>query len=145
MISHGSQCGCGHQHLPNQAQLEQATSLRSKLLVVMSISMRPCSGAIFILFLSYMSNLYLWGVLATLAMSMGTGLMLSAFGLMVLYARNKAIKCSQWYLSPYLKPSASHFIKLFVGLLLVLCSVAMIYGTTLPVRGGAVLFGSAGF
>ena len=59
--------------------------------------MRPCSGAIFVLFLAYMLDLYWWGIVATFAMSLGTGLMLSLFAALVRYARNVATRLGHWY------------------------------------------------
>lgn len=138
---HSEHCGCGHQHLPDASQLEQANDLKSKFLVILSIGMRPCSGAIFVLFLSYMLDLYWWGILATMVMALGTGLMLSGFALMVQYARSSAIKLGQWYLSPNLSLNLEDLVKLAVGAILIFFAVALIYGTTLQESGGAVLFG----
>lgn len=138
---HDENCGCGHQHIPDQAQLERADSLKSQFLVILSIGMRPCTGAIFVLFLAYMLDLYFWGILATMAMSLGTGMMLSGFALMVLYARQTAVKLGKWYLSPKLNLNFSALVKLIFGILLIGFSLTLIYGTTLPTAGGAVLFG----
>ena len=104
--------------------------------------MRPCTGAIFVLFLAYMLDLYYWGILATMAMSLGTGMMLSGFALLVLYARQTAVKVGKWYLSPKLKMNFSALVKLIFGILLIGFSATLIYSTTLPATGGAVLFGN---
>ena len=48
-----TQCSCGHQHLPNDQQLKQSGDLKSQLLVILTIGMRPCSGAIFVLFICW--------------------------------------------------------------------------------------------
>ena len=74
--------------------------------MILTIGMRPCSGAIFVLFLAYMLDLYSWGILAVLAMSFGTGLMLSAFAGIVRYARNTAIHLGRWYSSKIRKEKA---------------------------------------
>ena len=139
---HDEHCGCGHQHIPAQEQLERANDLKSQILVILSIGMRPCTGAIFVLFLAYMLDLYYWGILATMAMSLGTGMMLSGFALLVLYARQTAVKVGKWYLSPKLKMNFSALVKLIFGILLIVFSATLIYSTTLPATGGAVLFGN---
>lgn len=139
---HDEHCGCGHQHIPAQEQLERANDLKSQILVILSIGMRPCTGAIFVLFLAYMLDLYYWGILATMAMSLGTGMMLSGFALLVLYARQTAVKVGKWYLSPKLKMNFSALVKLIFGILLIGFSATLIYSTTLPATGGAVLFGN---
>ena len=72
-----AQCSCGHQHLPNDQQLKQSGDLKSQLLVILTIGMRPCSGAI-LCFFSLICWIFIGGeFLATFAMSLGTGLMLS--------------------------------------------------------------------
>ncbi|HBO38096.1 MAG TPA: cobalt transporter [Pasteurellaceae bacterium] len=138
---HDEHCGCGHQHLPEQSQLDNSDSLKSQLLVILSIGMRPCTGAIFILFLSYMLELYYWGIIATMAMSLGTGITLSAFALLVLYARQTAVKLGKWYLSPKLKTHFGFLLKFCFGILLIVFGAGLIYETTLPSSGGAVLLG----
>ena len=138
---HDEQCGCGHQHIPAQNQLDNADSVKSQLLVILSIGMRPCTGAIFVLFLAYMIDLYSWGVLATMAMALGTGITLSGFALLVLYARQTAVTLGKWYLTPKLKIHFNSLLKLIFGMLLIGFALSLIYATTLPSSGGAVLFG----
>ncbi|MCK3658936.1 cobalt transporter [Pasteurellaceae bacterium Pebbles2] len=138
---HHEHCGCGHQHVPDQQQLAQATSIKSQLLIIFSIGMRPCTGAIFILFLSYMLDLYVWGMAATMAMAIGTGLTLSSFALLVMYARQTAVKLGKWYLSPTLKLQISSLIKLVFAVLLMGLAVSLISATFAVSSGGAVLFG----
>ncbi|OOS01100.1 cobalt transporter [Canicola haemoglobinophilus] len=139
---HTEHCSCGHQHLPNQQQLQQAQSLKSQFLIILTIGMRPCSGAIFVLFLAYMLDLYFWGMLATLAMSLGTGLMLSGFALIVLYARKSAVQLGNFYFARN-KDHWAIFVRMFAGAIMLFFALTLIYGTTLPVRGGALLIGGS--
>lgn len=134
-------CGCGHQHLPSIQQLEQSHSKRSQWLIILSIGMRPCTGAVFVLFLAYMLDLYVWGMVATMAMAVGTGITLSAFALLVQYARQTAVKLGKWYASPTFRRYFSDILKLIFALLLLGFSVGLIYATSLQTSGGAVLFG----
>ncbi len=138
---HDEHCACGHQHIPAPNQLENADSIKSQLLVILSIGMRPCTGAIFVLFLAYMIDLYIWGILATMAMALGTGITLSGFALLVLYARQTAVTLGKWYLAPKLKIHFNSLLKLIFGILLIGFALSLIYATTLPSSGGAVLFG----
>ncbi|XWY22344.1 zinc transporter permease subunit ZevB [Bisgaard Taxon 45] len=138
---HSVTCGCGHQHAPNPSQLTQARDWQSQLLVIFSIGMRPCSGAIFILFLAYMLDLYSWGIIATFAMAFGTGLTLSGFALIVLYARNTAMNVGKWYqFSPTLQQRWGGLLKLVAGIVLIFFATSLLYGTTITIRGGATLF-----
>lgn len=133
-------CGCGHQHLPNAQQTAKATNLKSQILIILSIGMRPCSGAIFVLFLAYMLDLYLWGILAVLAMSLGTGLTLSGFSALVRYARNTAISIGKWY-NNQKKGKTEAIIKFIAGGMILFFASSLLYGTTQAVNGGAILFG----
>ena len=137
---HAPVCACGHQHLPNAQQLKKAEDWKSQLLVILSIGMRPCSGAIFVLFLSYMLDIYLWGVVATLAMSLGTGLMLALFAALVKYTRHLAIVLGNWYGKGFTRYHSEALMKLVAGGIMLFFALALLYGTTLPMSGGAVLF-----
>jgi len=137
---HAPVCACGHQHLPNAQQLKKAEDWKSQLLVILSIGMRPCSGAIFVLFLSYMLDIYLWGVVATLAMSLGTGLMLALFAALVKYTRHLAITLGNWYGKGFTRYHSEALMKLVAGGIMLFFALALLYGTTLPMSGGAGLF-----
>ena len=133
-------CSCGHQHLPSPTQTAQATNLKSQFLVILTIGMRPCSGAIFVLFLAYMLDLYGWGILAVLAMSFGTGLMLSAFAGIVRYARNTAINLGSWYSSKHTKGKSESIVKLIAGGIMLFFALSLLYGTTISTGGSKILF-----
>ena len=137
---HYANCGCGHQHIPDPYTLNQNVNIKESVLIILSIGMRPCSGAIFVLFLAYMLDLFAWGMAATLAMSLGTGITLSAFALLVRYARSTAIKIGQWYRRPFADIDIEAVAKCLAGIILIFFALALIYGTTLPVSGGATLF-----
>lgn len=118
---HSENCGCGHRHLPSSQEIEQAQDLKSLLMLVFSIGLRPCTGAILVLFLAYTLDLYAWGVFSALAMALGTGLTLSLFAWFVLFARNRAVKLGRWYLSFSESRNIALVLKLIVaGALLVL-------------------------
>ncbi|MBE2894605.1 nickel/cobalt transporter [Spirabiliibacterium falconis] len=139
-LNHANTCGCGHKHAPSAQELTHANDWKSQLMIILSIGIRPCSGAIFVLFLAYMLDLYAWGVLATMTMAIGTGLSLSGFACLVLYARSHAVKLGHWYLSPRLSQQCGLWIKMLFGILLIILGITLLYGTTLPASGGAALF-----
>ena len=136
-----AECSCGHQHLPNAVLLRHANTWRSQFFIILSIGLRPCSGAIFVLFLAYMSDLFLWGVFAVLAMSFGTGLTLSLFAVMVRYAKQMAIRLGRWYGGKTLNQYGGRAVKIFAGGVMIFFAASLLYGTTLEASGGAVLFG----
>ncbi|ERK13805.1 putative membrane protein [Pantoea sp. AS-PWVM4] len=89
---HDDNCGCGHAHLPSAAQIEQAVSGKTQALVVFSMGLRPCSGAIMMLLFAKVIDVYLWGVASAMAMAMGTAVTVSAMGLLVQRSRKLAEK-----------------------------------------------------
>jgi nickel/cobalt transporter (NicO) family protein len=89
---HDDHCGCGHAHLPSAAQMEQAVSGKTQALVVFSMGLRPCSGAIMMLLFAKVIDVYVWGVASAIAMAMGTAVTVSAMGLLVQRSRKLAEK-----------------------------------------------------
>ncbi|MEQ4531664.1 MAG: nickel/cobalt transporter, partial [Mixta sp.] len=92
---HDEHCGCGHQHLPDNEQLMRATGWKTSLLVVLSMGLRPCSGAIMMLLFSRVIGVYGWGVIGALAMALGTALTVSVMALLVQSARALAIRLNR--------------------------------------------------
>jgi nickel/cobalt transporter (NicO) family protein len=88
---HGVEGGnCCHGHGPSVADLEAPPSLRHFLATALSIGIRPCSGAILVLILAFTMHLPLAGVGAVVAMSIGTGVTVSALAAASVYARRSA-------------------------------------------------------
>lgn len=77
---HDAAC-CGHSHGPSVEQVAKADSLTQAALVAVSVGIRPCSGAILVLVLTYSTGMLLAGVAAVLAMSIGTGLTVAALAM----------------------------------------------------------------
>lgn len=91
---HDEHCGCGHQHLPTQAQLQSGDDWRARLMIILSMGMRPCSGAIMVLLFSKVIGVFGWGMLSALAMAAGTSLTISSLALLVHSFRQLAVKLS---------------------------------------------------
>ncbi|EYD72083.1 nickel/cobalt transporter [Limimaricola hongkongensis] len=69
---HSGGCGCGHRHGPSVEEVRQAGGLRDAAALICGIAIRPCSGAILLLVLTWHMDILAAGVLGTLAMSLGT-------------------------------------------------------------------------
>lgn len=126
---HDEYCGCGHAHLPSPAQMEQAVSGKTQALVVFSMGLRPCSGAIMMLLFAKVINVYAWGVASAVAMAMGTAVTVSAMGLLVQRSRKLAEKLGS--ASP-----AGRQAKVLMPML-------ALFGSVILLMAGAVLWQSA--
>ncbi|MBN4856589.1 nickel transporter [Citrobacter freundii] len=91
---HHEGCGCGHQHLPDPEQLQSGDDWRARLMIVLSMGMRPCSGAIMVLLFSKVVGVFSWGMASALAMAAGTSLTITSLALLVHSFRSLAVKLS---------------------------------------------------
>ncbi|WP_162619589.1 nickel/cobalt transporter [Salinicola peritrichatus] len=83
--AHGAECGCGHDHHVDPAT---AGDWRVALMTVLSIGIRPCSGAVLLLGASALLGQFGKGVVAVLVMSLGTALTVSSLALLGVFARD---------------------------------------------------------
>ncbi|WP_126979099.1 nickel/cobalt transporter [Frigidibacter oleivorans] len=74
---HGTACGRGHAHGPTPDQLARAGNWREVALLVGGIAIRPCSGALILLILTWQLGIPGAGIAATYAMGVGTALVTS--------------------------------------------------------------------
>lgn len=128
---HDEHCGCGHKHLPSSSEMANVTDWKSTLMLIFSIGLRPCSGAILVLFLAYTLDLYLWGVASALLMAVGTGVTLSLFAWIVLFAREKAVRMGSWYFSISAHKKMSSLGKLVIGMVLMIFGITLFHSSLL--------------
>lgn len=72
---------CGHRHGPSLDEVAQLRSVREAVVLVAVIAIRPCTGAIFLLLLTWRMGVFHAGVLGALAMGVGTALVTCAVAL----------------------------------------------------------------
>jgi ABC-type nickel/cobalt efflux system permease component RcnA len=68
---HAESCGCGG-HGPTPEQVSKLTSPRDTIALIASIAIRPCTGAIFLLVITWQMDLLLAGAGAAIVMGVGT-------------------------------------------------------------------------
>ena len=135
---HHEHCGCGHQHLPSSVQMNQSTGWKSQLFLILSMGSRPCSGAILVLFLSYTLNIYLWGILATLIMALGTGITLTIFALIVIFARHKAVQLKMWYFPAKFSFPIASSLKFLTACVLIGMGILLLHSSFIETTTGTI-------
>lgn len=127
--SHDHGTHCGHSHGPDAAAMSRATDLRTSLGVILSIGLRPCTGAVLVLVFAKIAGMIWAGVAAVAAISIGTGIAVATLAVIAVNARSWAVRLSAgggrgWALSSSLAAFAGGLFITAVGVSLLAASFA---------------------
>ncbi|PMJ84487.1 nickel/cobalt transporter [Vibrio splendidus] len=123
-------CGCGHQHVADPEAINKASTFREYAGIIVTIGIRPCTGAIMVLLFANMVGLYWMGVLSAFAMAVGTALTTSLIAMMTLTGKHlvkRYLAAGNKNNNASLK-AAGHYLQLFGGILLVLIGLLLMNG-----------------
>ena len=81
---------CGHSHGPEPSELAGPGGWARGLSAVLTVGIRPCSGAILVLVFALAQGLFWTGVAATLLMGLGTAITVSAIAIIAVSAKGLA-------------------------------------------------------
>ncbi|MBT9293016.1 nickel/cobalt transporter [Prosthecodimorpha staleyi] len=127
---------CGHLHAPDPRGLTGPLSLRRALSAVVSVGIRPCTGALIVLVFAFSQKLWWAGVLASLAMAVGTGVTVAVLASLAVSAKSFAVG-----LAGIDSPWSARIVRgaEIIGALAILTMGLLILGATLV--GGASMAG----
>lgn len=134
--AHDAGCGCGHQHVPQPEALAEDGGWRARLMVVLAMGLRPCSGAILVLLFAKVLGVYGWGVLSALTMALGTAFTLSLLAAAVSYCRRLMARLGAERASPRWLQVAWCVLSLSGGALLIVMGVMLYVSAQPTIMGG---------
>jgi ABC-type nickel/cobalt efflux system permease component RcnA len=82
---------CGHGHAPDPRDLAGPMTLGRAVSAVFAVGIRPCTGALIVLVFAFAQGLYWAGVLAALAMALGTGITVAVLASLAVSAKSAAV------------------------------------------------------
>jgi nickel/cobalt transporter (NicO) family protein len=85
--SHGHSC-CAHH------EQEAKTARRSIWAMVAAVGIRPCTGAVLVLLFSLSTGIFLWGIVATFAMALGTAITVAVLAAVSVLVRDTGLALS---------------------------------------------------
>lgn len=82
---------CGHAHGPDATTLAKKQDLPAIIAMIVSIGIRPCTGAVLLLFLACIMGVVWPGIFAIFAMALGTALTTSLLAVITVKSKNVAL------------------------------------------------------
>lgn len=124
----GALCAeCGTAHIADPNLLIGQLNLRKAISAVLSVGLRPCTGALLVMSFAAVNNLYLDGLISVFAMSLGTFITVSVLAIIAVKMKNLALKvmkrdANKWKIKVIFEWIAALVIFVF-GLSLVISSL----------------------
>lgn len=119
----GACSSCGHRHGPTPDEVAGARSFTEILVLIGSIAIRPCTGALFVLLITWQMGIALAGIAGAFAMALGTATVTVAVGLGAVGMRGGLVaSLTSGSLAARLLPA----VEIFAGLLIALIASGLL-------------------
>ena len=118
---------CGHFHAPDPSTLGDGFSRGAAVATIFAAGLRPCSGAILVLVFALAQGIFLAGIAATFAMSIGTALTTGSLAAVAVVGKSLAER----YLSGSGSGIAGHIVRVaefFAAVFILLLGVLLFAG-----------------
>ncbi|MDX2322040.1 MAG: nickel/cobalt transporter [Moritella sp.] len=126
---HDGNCGCGHQHVVSSEKINDASSFKEYLAIILSIGIRPCTGAIMVLLFANMLDIYWLGIVSAVVMALGTALTTSTIAIMTITGKQAVrryldagkqhhVENNQVSITKFIVPIVGGLVLILLGLLL---------------------------
>ena len=120
----------GGHHTPTPKDIEAVGSWKEMLVLIVSIGLRPCSGALLLLLFADLVGVYGIGIIAAFAMAVGTALTTSFLAVLTVYSKAFALHFTRSS-GDTLRLTFASF-GLIGGLFIILLGTVLLQGNMMP-------------
>ncbi|AHV93619.1 high-affinity nickel-transport family protein [Bordetella holmesii 30539] len=121
---HHATCGCGH--VPPLALMAGRLDWRRAWTAIAAVGLRPCSGALIVLVFALSQGIFSAGVVAAMAMGLGTGLTVAVLAMIAVWSRDALTASSR--LSPPLVARLRYAVEALAALAVLLLGILLLGG-----------------
>lgn len=123
-----------HAHIPTPAEIRAAGNkgIRGMAAMILSVGLRPCTGAVLVLLFSVTQGAFLVGVMSAAVMSVGTAITVSVLALLTVFSKRLALRVAGGVDSPWAM-RLERGLKIAGGAVILLFGLVLLVGSfTLP-------------
>lgn len=117
-----------HAHIPNPAEIRAAKGVKGMTAMILSVGLRPCSGAVLVLLFAVTQGAFAVGVLSAVVMSLGTAITVSALAILTVFSKNLALRTAGKVDSPWAH-RVERGLKIAGGAVLVALGLLLLVGS----------------
>ena len=128
--AHHHGAGCGHSHAPDPDAVASAQGFRAAVVLVLSIGLRPCTGAVLVLIFAHAAGIAWAGIAAVFAMAAGTALAVATLAFVAVNLRSLATAAVAHRAGPW--AAAGSLVGLAGGLVLIAIGLSLLVASFVP-------------